>query len=157
MLLQTYRRGGGYAHRKYFGRGLAGFRAIPGASRRGGASLRERRGGSAGSYRRPRLATFFGPQGGYEQGPNHVHSVYERDAARFISGDSSFEILQMAASDGIAYWVGLQRATACLEGSAEPIPFDLRVTEVFRREGEEWKLVHRHADTLASETQARKR
>src|SRR5215213_6356139 len=90
-------------------------------------------------------ATFFGPQGGYEQGPNHVHSVYERDAARFISGDSS------------AYWVGFQRATARLEGSAEPLPFDLRVTEVFRREGEEWKLVHRHADALASETQARKR
>ena len=102
-------------------------------------------------------ATFFGPRGGYEQGPNHVHSVYERDAARFISGDSSFEILQMAASDSIAYWVGFQRATARLEVSAEPIPFDLRVTEVFRREGEEWKLVHRHADALASETQARKR
>jgi ketosteroid isomerase-like protein len=99
-------------------------------------------------------ATFFGPQGGYEQGPDHVRSVYERDAARFISGDTSFEILQIAASNGIAYWVGFQRATARLEGSAEPTPFDLRVTEVFRREGEEWKLVHRHADALASETQA---
>ena len=98
-------------------------------------------------------ATFFGPQGGYEQGPDHVHSVYKRDAARFTSGDSSFEILQMAASDGIAYWVGFQRATACLEGSADPIPFNLRVTEVFRREGDEWKLVHRHADALASEPQ----
>ena len=98
-------------------------------------------------------ATFFGPQGGYEQGPDHVHSVYKRDAARFTSEDSSFEILQMAASDGIAYWVGFQRATACLKGSADPIPFNLRVTEVFRREGDEWKLVHRHADALASEPQ----
>src|SRR5918997_592670 len=81
-------------------------------------------------------ATFFGPQGGYEQGPDHVYSIYERDAAHFTSGDTSFEILQMAASDGIAYWVGFQRAKAWLDGSAEPIPFNLRVTEVFRREGE---------------------
>src|SRR3954470_22494271 len=76
-------------------------------------------------------ATFFGPQGGYEQGPDQVYSVYERDVAHFTSGDSSFEILQMAASDGIAYWVGFQRALARLDGSTEPIPFNLRVPEVF--------------------------
>ena len=98
------------------------------------------------------LATFFGPQGGYEQGPEHVYSIYERDAARFTSGDTSFEILQMAASDGIAYWVGFQRAMVRLEGSTEPTTFNLRVTEVFRRESDEWKMVHRHADSLASES-----
>ncbi len=97
-------------------------------------------------------ATFFGPQGGYDQGPDHVYSIYKRDAARFASGDSSFEILQMAASDGIAYWVGFQRATARLDESTEAIPLNLRVTEVFRREGDEWQLVHRHADSLTSES-----
>ena len=96
-------------------------------------------------------ATFFGPQGGYEQGPHHVYSIYERDAAHFTSGDTSFEILQMAASDGIAYWVGFQRAMARLDEATEPVPFSLRVTEVFRRENAEWKLVHRHADSLAPE------
>jgi ketosteroid isomerase-like protein len=80
-----------------------------------------------------------------------VNSIYERDAARFTSGNTSFEILQMAASDDIAYWVGFQQAMARLDGSTGKIPFTLRVTEVFRREGEEWKLVHRHADSLASE------
>jgi ketosteroid isomerase-like protein len=81
-----------------------------------------------------------------------VYSIYERDAAHFTYGDSSFEILQMAASDGIAYWVGIQRAMVRLDGSTEKIPFNLRVTEVFRREGDEWKLAHRHADSLASES-----
>ena len=97
-------------------------------------------------------ATFFGPQGGYRQGADDVFSKYEHDAAIFEpGGDSNFEILQMAASEGIAYWVGFQRANARMSGSTEDIPMNLRMTEVFRREGDEWKLIHRHADTLATE------
>jgi ketosteroid isomerase-like protein len=38
-----------------------------------------------------------------------------------------------------------------MQGHREAMPFNLRVTEVFRREGDDWKLVHRHADPLASE------
>jgi hypothetical protein len=96
-------------------------------------------------------ATFFAPDGGYEDGATEVASRYERDAALFASGDSKFEILQLGASNGIAYWVGFQRATVHLHGKAEAVPFNLRVTEIFRREGDEWKLVHRHADTLTDE------
>jgi ketosteroid isomerase-like protein len=97
-------------------------------------------------------ATFFGPKGGYIQGADEVATTYVRDAASFEpGGETHFEILQMAASDGIAYWVGFQRATARLRGNPQAIPMNLRVTEVFRREGDEWKLVHRHADMLASE------
>ena len=116
------------------------------------AFVRGDRCSAARSYCRSRLpAPFFGTQGDYEQGPDHVYSIYERDVARFTSGNTSFEILQMAASDDIAYWVGFQQAMARLDGSTEKISLNLRVTEVFRREGEEWKLVHRHADSLASE------
>jgi len=97
-------------------------------------------------------ATFFSPQGGYRQGADNVWTTYQRDATLFEpEGASNFEILQMAASEGVAYWVGFQRATARMRGSTEAIPMNLRVTEVFRREGDEWKLVHRHADSLTSE------
>ena len=102
-------------------------------------------------------ATFFGPMGGADQGADRVIATYERDAARFTAGDSRFEVLHMGASNGIAYWVGYQRATARLDGKAEAIPFNLRVTEIFRREGDEWKLIHRHADALASEAEAKKK
>ena len=95
-------------------------------------------------------ATFFGPRGGVEQGGEHVFETHQRGAEQFEPGaENHFEILQMAARDGIGYWVGLQRATARIRGEVEAMPFDLRVTEVFRREGDDWKLVHRHADPLA--------
>jgi ketosteroid isomerase-like protein len=97
-------------------------------------------------------ATFFGPMGGYRQGAEEVSSTYARDAKSFEPGaENHFEILQSGASDDLAYWVGFQRATAHIKGNPNPVPFNLRVTELFRREGGEWKLVHRHADPLAEE------
>jgi ketosteroid isomerase-like protein len=101
-------------------------------------------------------ATFFAPPGGYRQGAEAVWSQYERDATIFESGgEGQLEILHMAASDGLAYWVGFQRATARLGGRPETVPFNLRVTELFRREDNNWKLIHRHADPLLSEPEAK--
>ena len=95
-------------------------------------------------------ATFFPPTSGFTQGTQEVASRYEQDAEAFAPGSHfRFEVLQMAASDGIAYWVGFMRGEARMRGKAEAIPMNLRVTEVFRREDGEWKMVHRHADPLA--------
>jgi len=103
-------------------------------------------------------ATFFAPRGGYVQGADAVCSTYEHDATAFAPGGaSSFKILQMGASDGLAYWVGFQRATVHMRGRTEAVPFNLRVTKVFQREGDEWKLVHRHADPLMSEATEQKK
>ena len=97
-------------------------------------------------------ATFFAPMGGYVQGAEAVSARYAGDAKVFERGsDSHFEILHMAASDGIAYWTGFQRASARMRGQTAAVPFNLRVTEVFRREDGDWKLIHRHADALVAE------
>jgi ketosteroid isomerase-like protein len=100
----------------------------------------------------PRL--FSDRKGDYREGAEDVFSTYEHDAKLFeLGGDGHFEVLQMAASDGVAYWVGFQRATTRMRGKTEAIPFNVRVTEVVRREDDEWKLVHRHADSLKSDSE----
>jgi ketosteroid isomerase-like protein len=97
-------------------------------------------------------ASFFGPQGGSRQGADTVWSDYEEEATRFEpGGDNRFDILHMGASEGLAYWTGFQHAVVRLRGQPDAVSMDLRVTEVFRREGDQWRMIHRHADMLATE------
>ena len=92
-------------------------------------------------------ATFFSPKGDFQKGAAEVIETYKSDANSFENGGATeFQIFQMAAEGGIAYWVGLQIAYTRIKGRAEPVQFRLRVTEIFRREEGVWKLVHRHAD-----------
>ena len=99
-------------------------------------------------------ATFFSPGGGYVQTAEQVLDRYNGDARYFKagSGEGRFEILHMGSSGDLGYWVGFQQATTKLEGNPDPVPFNLRITEIFRRENGEWKLIHRHADPLADES-----
>ena len=41
--------------------------------------------------------------------------------------------------------VAIERTTASV-GGGPPTPYSLRSTTIFRREGDEWKIVHRHGD-----------
>jgi ketosteroid isomerase-like protein len=68
--------------------------------------------------------------------------------ARSFSDCRSFEF-ELQAYDVVgdmAYTAGLEHATASVDGSSRS--YSLRATQVYRREGGEWKVAHRHGDTV---------
>jgi NAD(P)H-dependent FMN reductase/ketosteroid isomerase-like protein len=93
-------------------------------------------------------ATFFSPKGDQQQGAAAVATRYKTDAKSFSKpGCSRLEVLQSGTSGELAFWTGLQHAEARIGDKDKPVPMTLRITEVFRFEQGDWKLVHRHADT----------
>jgi ketosteroid isomerase-like protein len=56
------------------------------------------------------------------------------------------EVVSADVSGDLAYTVGYEHTAASWEG--EPRKYTLRVTQLYRRENGEWKVFHRHADTL---------
>lgn len=97
-------------------------------------------------------ATFFSPGGDLTEGAKKIAAHYKKDAEIFESADENkFETLQMNADESIAFWVGLQKAVVKMKGKKEPVPFALRVTEIFRRDDGNWKMIHRHADFLKTD------
>jgi ketosteroid isomerase-like protein len=70
---------------------------------------------------------------------------------RIFGGCTSyrFDILAADVVGDMAYTVGYEHTQATVNG--EPQTYTLRATQVYRREGGEWKVVHRHADTAPDE------
>jgi len=93
-------------------------------------------------------AALFGGWGGWELGWEQLGPRYDWAAARFAGGDVTFEEIARYVSDDLACTVHLERMRARLVGVEEEVPVHLRVSHIYRREDDGWKLVHRHADQL---------
>jgi ketosteroid isomerase-like protein len=50
----------------------------------------------------------------------------------------------------LAYKVEIESYRARVGGAAEMTPVAVRVTTVFRREDDAWKVTHRHADPITA-------
>jgi len=57
-----------------------------------------------------------------------------------------FEVQAYDVVGDMAYTAGLEHTSTSMNG--EPRSYTLRATQVYRREGGEWKVAHRHADTV---------
>ncbi|WP_445154369.1 nuclear transport factor 2 family protein [Arthrobacter sp. Hor0625] len=58
----------------------------------------------------------------------------------------SFDLQAFDVVGDMAYTAGLEHVTASVDG--EPRSYTLRATQVYRRENGEWKVAHRHGDTV---------
>ena len=57
----------------------------------------------------------------------------------------AFEPTSYDVAGDMAYTEGLEHTSASVDG--RPRTYTLRATQVYRREGGEWRVAHRHADT----------
>ncbi len=72
------------------------------------------------------------------------------DLAESFSNCSSYEI-ELQACDVVgdmAYTAGLEHTTACVDGQQRT--YTLRATQVYRREDGQWRVSHRHGDTVTA-------
>lgn len=96
-------------------------------------------------------ATVLGAFGGYEKGWDEVGPRYYWASSQFKESGAKIKVeyLNTGVSGDLAFTVAIERQEEVRLGNEEiPAPRALRVTQVFRKEGGVWKLLHRHADPL---------
>jgi ketosteroid isomerase-like protein len=94
-------------------------------------------------------------RGGYEKGWTEVGPRYDWASSQFKSGGAKIKVdyLNAVVSGDLSFTIGIERQEGLHLGDQKnPIPRALRVTQVFRKEGGAWKLLHRHADPLVEKT-----
>jgi ketosteroid isomerase-like protein len=81
-------------------------------------------------------------------GQREINELFTSLATSFSECRSyAFELLAHDVVGDMAYTAGLEHTSASVDG--EPRTYTLRATQVYRREGGEWRVAHRHADTVA--------
>jgi ketosteroid isomerase-like protein len=94
-------------------------------------------------------ATIFPPTGMFIRDAIEVNKFNEQGAVNFRPGaKNEFEIFHQDADERLAYWTGIQKSKVKMSTQSDEVIFNLRITEIFRKEEGKWKLIHRHADQL---------
>ncbi|MBM4256054.1 MAG: DUF4440 domain-containing protein [Deltaproteobacteria bacterium] len=90
-------------------------------------------------------ATLFGAWGPIEKGYAQLSETFRWVGSRFGGGQLIPENTVVFTSGDLAYTVGFERGEFNIDGGTKQ-PMTIRVTHIYRRFGEDWQLVHRHAD-----------
>jgi ketosteroid isomerase-like protein len=90
-------------------------------------------------------ATLFGAWGPIDKGFRRLAKTFRWVGSRFRSGRLVPEHSVVASSGDLAYTVGFERGEVTVD-DGPPRLMTIRVTHIYRRFGDTWRLVHRHAD-----------
>lgn len=93
--------------------------------------------------------TLANPLGPPAKGLDRVFEAMETAAAAVSEGEGlTYEVVSSYATADLAYDVALQGGRMRIGDSPDMVTVALRVTSIFRREDDGWRLVHRHADPI---------
>ena len=84
------------------------------------------------------------PIGGREVGWGKVQESFQQVAHVASEGRIRLDDQIIRVTGDLAYELGVERGTLKLVG--QPVTIDGRVTNINRREGGKWKIVHHHTD-----------
>ena len=102
-------------------------------------------------YSRCDDVTLANPLGPPRRGPANVAQAAAEAAAQVSDGSiRGFEEVSRYSTADLGYIVQIERTQARLTGNGNMTPISLRATIIFRREGDTWKIVHRHADPITT-------
>jgi ketosteroid isomerase-like protein len=95
--------------------------------------------------------TLGNPFGPFAQGFARVVEAMARAAANYRDGEASaFDTVSKHVAGDLAYLVEVERLRSKVGGRDDLVPVELRVTTIFRREADGWRIVHRHADPITT-------
>jgi ketosteroid isomerase-like protein len=81
-------------------------------------------------------------------GQQELDELFSTLGSRFSDCTSyTFELQAYDVVGDMAYTAGLEHTSASVDG--QPRSYTLRATQVYRREGGEWKVAHRHGDNVS--------
>jgi hypothetical protein len=105
---------------------------------------------AAGRMARTPTFTIFGPFGGPSPAgwSEEFAKVQAATARQFQGGTTDIELVQSYVSADLIVLATIERNQVRFAGQDALRKWDLRVTQVWQRDGETWKVVHRHADPL---------
>jgi len=91
-------------------------------------------------------ATSFYGWGGYEKGWDAVSRRWDWAGQQFKGGTVSYQNVTTVVTAELAYTTDIETFRVSMAGMDKPTEWTNRVTHIFRLEGGEWRLVHRHAN-----------
>ena len=95
--------------------------------------------------------TLGNPFGPFVKGRQAVEATTAAAAARYHGGQlAQFDTVARFETDSLACVVETENFETRLAEDGPLTPLSLRVTSVYRREGDAWHLVHRHADPITT-------